>query len=189
MDADWSIYCGPGVWYNQTTGRIRCRLAHTKLAALGPDNYRGETDPRKLKLIVTAAPNTLYIRLAENLRIQELVLRGARRSALNIEHSQNITVDNVTCYGSDPVVNLRGCRNVRLTYCNFRGIATPWSFRSSHKYRGTAVLQFGLGRAPPEHSALGLQQHLRASRRLAGRRCARWRCLARRRKPAFRLAG
>ncbi|MFT7643633.1 MAG: hypothetical protein ACI9G1_005399 [Pirellulaceae bacterium] len=36
-------------------------------------------------------------------------------------------------------MNLRGCRDLRLTKCNFRGIASPWSFRSGHKYRGTAA--------------------------------------------------
>ena len=114
LDTDWSIYCGPGVWYDQASGRIHCRLAHTRLAALGPDNYRGQTDPRRLRLIVTAAPDAVHVQLSQHVRLQDLVLRGARRSALHVAHSQHIEVDNVTCYGSDPVVNLRGCRSVRL---------------------------------------------------------------------------
>ena len=139
LDTNWSIYCGPGLWYDQTSGRIHCRLAHTRMTALGPDNYRGETDPRKLKLIISAAPNALHIRLAEHLCIQDLMLRGARKCALNVEHSVAIQIENVTGYGSDPVVNLRGNHDVLLSHCRFRGIAAPWSFRSSHKYRGTAA--------------------------------------------------
>lgn len=139
LDTDWSIYCGPGVWYDQRTGRIHCRLAHTTLPQLGPDNYRGETDPRRLSLVITAAPNAVHIRIAQHVRLQDLVLRGARRSALSIEHSAGIEIDNVTCYGSDPAVNLRGCRDVRLLRCNIRGISAPWSFRAGHKYRGTAA--------------------------------------------------
>jgi hypothetical protein len=139
LDTDWSIYCGPGIWYDQTSGRVHCRLAHTRMQALGPDNYRGQTDPRKLPLVVSAAPNALHIRLAQHVRIQDLVLRGARKCALNIEDSVGIQVENVVGYGSDPVVNLRGNRDVRLAHCQFRGIAAPWSFRSSHKYRGTAA--------------------------------------------------
>lgn len=139
LDSGWGIYCGPGVWYDQESGRIRCRLAHTKLPVLGPDNYQGETDPRKLKLILTGAPTALHIRKANYVRLQDLVLRGARRTALNIEESRNIEVDNVTCYGSDPVVMLRGCHTVKLAHCNLRGISAPWSYRSSQKYRGTAA--------------------------------------------------
>ncbi len=91
----------------------------------------------RLPLIVSAAPDALHVQLSEHVRIQDLVLRGARRSALHLAHSSHIEVDNVTCYGSDPVVNLRGCASIRLVGCRFRGISAPWSFRSSHKYRGT----------------------------------------------------
>ena len=44
--------CGPGVWYDMKTGRIHARLGHTNLAHLGDQNYRGETDPRKLPLVI-----------------------------------------------------------------------------------------------------------------------------------------
>jgi hypothetical protein len=139
LDSGWSIYCGPGLWYDQESGRIHCRLAHTEMPALGPDNYRGETDPRRLKLVVSGAPTALHIRLANHVRVYDLVLRGARQAALSIEHSGDIEVDGVTAYGNDPVVNLRGCARVKLAHSQFRGIAAPWSFRSSHKYRGTAA--------------------------------------------------
>jgi hypothetical protein len=89
--------------------------------------------------VVTAAPNAMHIRLAEHIRVYDLVFRGARKSALNIEHSTNIEVDNVTCFGSDPAVNLQSCHNLKILNSNIRGIASPWSFRSGHKYRGTAA--------------------------------------------------
>src|SRR5262245_36061309 len=46
------VYCGPGVFYDRETGRIHCRLAHTKLSGLGEDNYRGVTDPRLIPLVI-----------------------------------------------------------------------------------------------------------------------------------------
>src|SRR5262249_16446002 len=49
-EAGQGIYLGPGVWFNGETHRIHVRLAHTKLAQ--PDNYAGETDPRKLALVI-----------------------------------------------------------------------------------------------------------------------------------------
>src|SRR5262249_41743720 len=51
---DAHVYCGPGLWYDKETDRIHVRLAHTKLPGLGDDNYRGETDPRKIPLVVAA---------------------------------------------------------------------------------------------------------------------------------------
>jgi hypothetical protein len=47
-----TVYCGPGLWFNRETGRIHIRLAHHKLPGLGDRAYRGETDPRKLPLVV-----------------------------------------------------------------------------------------------------------------------------------------
>src|SRR5262249_4095662 len=46
------IYCGPGVRRDPETGRIHIRLAHTELAGLGAHAYRGETDPRKIPLVI-----------------------------------------------------------------------------------------------------------------------------------------
>ena len=40
------IYAGPGVRRDPRTGRIHVRLSHTRLAGLGKNHYRGETDPR-----------------------------------------------------------------------------------------------------------------------------------------------
>jgi hypothetical protein len=51
------VYCGPGLWYDKQTGLIHCRLAHTRLQLTDPSGYqvpqyRGETDPRKLPLVI-----------------------------------------------------------------------------------------------------------------------------------------
>ncbi len=49
-----TIYCGPGLWFNRDTQRIHIRLAHHQLEGLGERAYRGETDPRRLPLIIAA---------------------------------------------------------------------------------------------------------------------------------------
>ena len=53
------------------------RLAHTHIKAFGDGNYRGETDPRKLPLIVAAWNSMpLSLRDAKHVRIQDVVIRG-----------------------------------------------------------------------------------------------------------------
>ncbi len=47
------VYCGPGLWFDRKTARIHIRLAPTTLEGLGEHAYRGETDPRKLKLCIS----------------------------------------------------------------------------------------------------------------------------------------
>jgi hypothetical protein len=86
------VYCGPGVFYDVATGRIHCRLAHTKLSGLHEDNYRGEADPRKLKLIIAghAGGPVLDLKESEHVRLFDLVLRGAEQLA--IRESQAIQV-------------------------------------------------------------------------------------------------
>jgi len=78
------MYCGPGLWFNRDTGRIHIRLAHTQLAGLGDNAYRGETDPRKLPLIVAAGFGHAVLRVngVKHVRIERIVLRGATGSPL-----------------------------------------------------------------------------------------------------------
>ena len=81
---DAGIYCGPGLWFNRQTGRIHIRLAHHQLPGLGSQAYRGETDPRKLKLSVSVGfgEDVLRINGVRHVRLQDLVLRGATGSPL-----------------------------------------------------------------------------------------------------------
>jgi hypothetical protein len=51
------LFSGPGLWFNRQTGHIHARLAQHQLAGLGERAYRGETDPRKLPLVV-AVPDS-----------------------------------------------------------------------------------------------------------------------------------
>lgn len=136
-DKEQTIYCGPGVFHDATTGRIHCRLAHTTLEALGTDNYRGETDPRKLRLIIAghAGGPTLAIRGARWLRVQDLVVRGAREATVDIFDSENIELDGLTIYGGSSAIRAMDTRGLRVINTACRGIAALWTFRGSLKYR------------------------------------------------------
>jgi hypothetical protein len=132
-----SVYCGPGLFFDVSSGRIHVRLAHTTLPGLHEDNYRGETDPRKLRLIVAgfAGGSPLTLRGAKHVRLQDLVVRGARRATLDIQDCRDIELDALTLYGGSTAVLVRDTAGLRVHHTACRGIAAPWTFRGSLKYR------------------------------------------------------
>lgn len=131
------VYCGPGLWYDTETGRIHIRLAHTKLPGLGEDNYRGETDPRKLPLIVAvfAGGPVLSLNGVQHVRLQDLMLRGAREATLDIRDSARIELLGLTVYGGASPIRVQDTQGLRMWHTACRGLAAPWTFRASLKYR------------------------------------------------------
>ena len=149
---DTGIYAGPGLWFNRETGRIHIRLAHHKLAGLGASAYCGETDPRKLPLVVAVGfgEDVLRVNGVRHVRVQDVVLRGATGSPLvHVYGSENIELDHVTLYGGFPALLLNASQNIRVAHCGFRGLAAPWISRAHMKYRGTASYQIVLQNNQP----------------------------------------
>ena len=147
------VYCGPGVWFNRQTHRIHIRLAHTNLAGLGPLAYRGETDPRKLRLRISGpyGADVLRINGVKHFMLQDVVLCGASGSPLvNLYGAENITFDGVTVFGGSPGLLVKATSNLRILHSAFRGLAAPWSSRSSMKYRGTPSYRIISQRNKPE---------------------------------------
>ncbi len=150
-EAGAGVYCGPGVFYNSDTQRVHVRLAHTDQAALGADNYRGETDPRRLPLVIagSAAGPALALQGARYVRLQDFVVRGARSATLSVQDSANIELDGLTVYGGSSVVAARDTHGLRLWNVACRGVAAPWTYRGSLKYRGIETRIFnGSGWSP-----------------------------------------
>jgi hypothetical protein len=145
-DDPTGIYAGPGVRRDPNTGRIHIRLSHTSLAGLGDNRYRGETDPRKLPLVISGHDYTLRIEGARHVRFQDLVVRGAERSAVLIaedaeaimQDAEDIEFDGVTFYGSGAGLRVGRTRGLRLMHCALRGHAAPWHSRFHHKNRALA---------------------------------------------------
>jgi hypothetical protein len=131
------IYVGPGLWFDGETHRIHVRLAHTRLAAQ-PGNYAGETDPRKLALVIGADRGALRLDKAAHVRIQDLVLRGSAGRTLEITGSSDVELDGVTIYGGAPAVFVGATDHLRIVRSVLRGTAAPWSSRASMKYRGNS---------------------------------------------------
>ena len=138
------LYGGPGLWFNRETGRIHIRLAHHRLEGLGNRAYRGETDPRKLPLVIAAGfgPDVLRLSGIKHVRLQGLVLRGATGSPMiHVYGCDQVELDHLTVYGGFPALLVNASKNIRVTHSAFRGLAAPWTSRAHMKYRGTASYQ------------------------------------------------
>jgi hypothetical protein len=140
------IYTGPGLRRDPETGRIHVRLAHTRLEGLGDNAYRGETDPRRLPLVVAGHDYALAVEGAQHVRFQDLVFRGASRSAVLVtRHAEDITqqaadvvFDGCTLYGSGSALRVNHARGFRLTRSAVRGHSAPWLSRFTNKNRAYA---------------------------------------------------
>lgn len=156
-DKDTGFYCGPGMWFNRQTGRIHIRLAHHTLPGLGDRAYCGETDPRKLPLVVALGfgDDVLRVNGVQHVRLQGLVLRGATGSPMiHVYGSQHIEMDYVTVFGGFPALLVNASQNLRVMHCAFRGNAAPWTGRAHMKYRGTASYQIVLRNEQPGNENL-----------------------------------
>lgn len=156
---DTGIYCGPGLWFNRDTGRIHIRLAHHKLDGLGERTYRGETDPRKVPLLIAVGFGDDLLRASgvNHVRITDLVLRGATGSPLlHVYGCQNLELDHVTVFGGFPGLLVNASKNIRVTNSAFRGLAAPWTSRAHMKYRGTASYQLVLHNNQPGNENIEL---------------------------------
>lgn len=143
-ERDTGIYGGPGLWFNRETGRIHIRLAHHQLDGLGKDAYRGETDPRKLPLVISVGFGEDVFRITgiKHVKLQGLVFRGATGSPMiNMYGSDNIELDHVTVFGGFPGLMIAASQNIRVKNSAFRGLAAPWTSRAHMKYRGTPTYQ------------------------------------------------
>ncbi|MBI1904615.1 MAG: hypothetical protein HYS13_26260, partial [Planctomycetia bacterium] len=136
LDEMQGVYCGPGLWLDKETGRVHVRLSHLHLKVLGGANYRGQTDPRRIPLVVAGPLTPLVIDNARHLRLQDLVVRGSAVATVQIIESESVALENVTIYGGTPALAIRATAGLKLLDCAVRGLSAPWSSRASHKYRG-----------------------------------------------------
>ena len=144
---DTGIYCGPGLWFNRETRRIHIRLAHHELAGLGDRAYRGETDPRKMSLVVAAGFGEEVLRImgVQHVRIQDVVFRGATGSPMiHVYGSADIELDHITIFGGFPALLVNATKDLRVQHSAFRGLAAPWTSRAHMKYRGVPTYQIVL---------------------------------------------
>ena len=155
------VYCGPGLWYDKQTGRIHVRLARTKLtlpksADYKLTNYEGETDPRKLPLVVApyaAAP--LLVDQAMHVRFEDLVFRGGGRATVNLMFGVDITFDRCTIYAGNVGISSKSTGPLVMVNCGVFGMIAPWMWRTEnclYSYSGKTYPPFIEGAASPERA-------------------------------------
>ena len=127
------VYCGPGLWYDRETGHIHARLAPTHLKTPPVDNYRGETDPRKLPLIV-APFNSVPLKadMARHVRFQDLVIRGGGHDCVVLQMGIGVEFDNVTIFAGTYGLRSRSTGPLRMVDSAIHGIIPPWAWRDEN---------------------------------------------------------
>ena len=146
-------YVGPGIWYNRATGHIHTRLTHYKtsgvIRARTPltlkhlphrlhtlESYEGETDPRKLPLIIAPFNSVpLLVDRAQHVRFEDLVVRGGGYAAVDMRHGEHIVFDNVTIYAAAYGLKARNTGPMKLHNSAIYGSVPPWSTRGETSLR------------------------------------------------------
>jgi hypothetical protein len=127
------VYCGPGLWYDKASGHIHVRLAHTHLDVLGPANYRGEVDPRKLPLVIAPFHSVpLFVDQAMHVRFQDLVIRGGGHNSVVLNHGIDLEFDGVTVFAGTYGLRARGTGPLRIVHSGIYGMIPPWAFRDEN---------------------------------------------------------
>ncbi len=153
------MYCGPGMWYDKHTGRIHTRLAHTKLTLPESvdhkiDQYQGETDPRKLPLVVAPFQSTpLLVDQAMHVKFQDLVFRGGGLITVKLQFGVDIELDRCTIYCGNYGVWSKGTGPLTMSNCGVYGMIAPWMFRDeniSYAYSPTVYQPFIEGESKTE---------------------------------------
>lgn len=127
------VYCGPGLWYDRQSGFIHARLAHTHVDAPSIENYAGETDPRKLPLIIAPFRSVpLLVDQAMHVRFQDLVIRGGGYRTVVLDFGIDLHFDNVTVYAGTYGIWAKSTGPLTMTDCGVYGMMAPWAFRDEN---------------------------------------------------------
>ncbi len=126
-------YCGPGLYYDKTTGRIHIRLAPTRLNSPFFDDYCGPTDPRELPLVITPFRRSpLHLDQAMHLRFRDLIVRGGGYNTLLMHFAVDVAFEYVTIYGGTYCIRSKNSGPIKIEHCGVYGQIPPWGFRTEN---------------------------------------------------------
>jgi len=157
------VWCGPGLHYDKQTGRIHCRLAHTRLklpeeAGHTVVNYTGETDPRRLPLVIAPFNSTpILVDQAMYVRFQDLVFRGGGYVTVDLRFGVGLEFDHCTIFAGSYGVWAKNTGPLKMTHCGVHGMIAPWMFRTEnvmYSYSGTTYPPF-VGEGPVAQERAG----------------------------------
>lgn len=135
------FYCGPGIYYDKASGKIHVRLAHTHQKREGFVNYAGETDPRKLPLVIAPFRSVpLFLDQAMHLRFRDLVIRGGGFNTMVMHFAVDVELDYVTIHGGSYCLRAKNSGPVAMRNSALVGQIPPWGYWSDNAlqtYDGT----------------------------------------------------
>lgn len=136
-----SFYCGPGIYYDKASGKIHVRLAPTHQKREGFVNYAGESDPRKLPLVIAPFRSVpLFVDQAMYMRFRDLVIRGGGFNTVVMNFAVDVEFEYVTVYGGSYCLRAKNSGPVTLSNSALVGGVPPWGYWSDnalHTYDGT----------------------------------------------------
>lgn len=133
------LYCGPGLWYDKESAYIHVRLAHTGvqkhigLPTPQVSDYAGETDPRKVPLVIAPFKSVpLFVDQAMHVRFQDLILRGGGYNTTVLQFGVDLDFDNVTIFAGTYGIRARNTGPLRFFHSAVYGMNMPWAWRTEN---------------------------------------------------------
>jgi Protein of unknown function (DUF1565) len=133
------VYMGPGIWINPdvksgSPHRVHIRLSHTNNSIPGLADYRGEVDPRKLRLAISPEPMvTLRIANSSHLRLERLDIRYGGNVTMRVTGATGLVFDHVRVRASSYGVRTKGNKGITFQHSEFDGGKPGWYFRDDGK--------------------------------------------------------
>lgn len=141
--ADWDktreidmqpIYLGPGLWYDPQSSRLHARFMHTHLPGIA--NYQGDTDPRRLPLVVAPFNSVpLHVDGGEHLRFQDIEIRGGGYTTVVLDHATHCEFRGVTIWCGTYGIRASRVQHLHLNGSRLYGNLAPWSARADASKR------------------------------------------------------
>jgi hypothetical protein len=137
------VYMGPGIWIDrrftpESPQRVHIRLSHTHNNIPGLPDYRGETDPRKLRLAISPEPMvTLEIRGSSHLRFERLSVRFGGDFTALVHNTTGVMFDHVRFWSSSHGVRTGSNQGAIFQHCELDGGKPSWYFRNDGKAQYT----------------------------------------------------
>jgi len=145
------FYCGPGIFYDKETGKIHIRMAPTTQDHPGFVNYSGETDPRKLPLVIAPFRSVpLHVDQAMHVRFQDLVIRGGGYNTVLMNFAVDIRFDYVTIFGGTYCIRSKNSGPVEMANCGVFGQIPPWGYWSDNALQTYDPVYYDPFTQPPE---------------------------------------
>lgn len=147
------VYRGPGFWLergidgNPDTARIHIRLSRTHNHIEGLADYKGETNPNKVKLAFTVKKEqpSLLISNSRYIVLKNLTISFGGEHTIKIDNTTGITFGWIKLHCSESGMMGSKNKDMVINNCHFDGGLPTWFFRddkkSDYRYKSGDVIK------------------------------------------------